>query len=333
MAAALLVCGAQGLLLSTGPAMADSIRPAYLEIIETSPGSVNVVWKIPRIQGLPSSLWPALPTSYGSSSAVQQFDSSDAVVYKWTMLGGKLAGQTVRIQDLDTFTMDALLRIELQDGTTYRTVLRPASPAFELPAGDESRSAFPVSDWFYPILFLMAFVMSLVLPVKRYGMAYCAVALVAGSLVGRMVGGSLPKQGPPLTHEEAKRVVQGLMLNTYRAFMCTEDEMVYDVLARSVSGDTLNEIYLQNRNRLSFNDPETAASIVDRLDIKSIDSLKIERDGTITMLTDWDVYGSVFHWEHVHFRCNAFKANISIVPSGGYWKIAALEILEEERVL
>jgi hypothetical protein len=191
----------------------------------------------------------------------------------------------------------------------------------------------PIRTWFYPAVFLAACALSLAFPARRFGMLYCALALVAGSLAGRTLGSALPRPGPPLNHDEAKRVVQGLMLNTYRAFMLDHDEDVYNVLERSVAGDMLNGIFLQNRGRLTFNDPEAAASIIDRLDIKSIDVMQQGRDGTVTMMTRWDVYGSVFHWEHVHFRCNEFKARISIMPAGDYWKIHALEILEEARVL
>ena len=133
-----MICAAMFLLIAAGAAKGDSIRPAYLEIIETGPGTVEVVWKVPVFPGLPSGLWPALPSSYRPSSPVQKFDSSNAVVYKWTMLGGTLRGHVIRVQELDAFTMDALLRIELQDGTTLRTILRPAAPAFELPADSDA---------------------------------------------------------------------------------------------------------------------------------------------------------------------------------------------------
>jgi hypothetical protein len=321
------------IILIASAAFADSIRPAYLEMVETRPGLVEITWKLPTVQGLPSNLRPILPASFKPSSPVQQFDTPEASVLKWSMAGDPLAGQKVSIQGLDAFTMDALLRVELHDGTVIRTVLGPTRPSFDLPQprrpAEPSRSII----WIYALLFITAGAMSFMPGVRRQGILYCAAALAAGSLCGNTIGRALPARNTGLSEPDAKRIIRGLMLNTYRAFVLNEDEAVYDALARSVDGDVLNRVFLENRTRLSFNDPESAASVVDRLDIKSIENMEKHRDGSYTLLTNWDVYGSVFHWEHVHFRCNAFKARLSIVPAGMYWKISALEILEEERVL
>ena len=320
-------------ILIASAAFADSIRPAYLEIVETRPGLVEITWKLPTVQGVPPNLNPVLPASFKPASAAQQFDAPEASVRKWSMAGGTLAGRTISIQGLEASTLEALLRVELHDGTTLRTVLGPTRPSFDLPRprqpADTSRSTLAI----YALLFITAYAMSFMPGVKRQGILYCAAALAAGSLCGNAIGRALPARDTGLSVSDAKRITRGLMLNTYRAFVLHEDEAVYDALARSVDGDVLNRIFLENRHRLSFNDPESAASLVDRLDIKSIEKMEKHRDGSYTLLTNWDVYGSVLHWEHVHFRCNAFKARLSIVPAGEYWKISALEILEEERVL
>ena len=73
--------------------------------------------------------------------------------------------------------------------------------------------------------------------------------------------------------------------------------------------------------------------IVDRLDIKSIDSVKPLKDGEFSILTSWDVYGSVRHWRHVHDRCNTYKAWVNIVPTETYWKICNIQLIEEERII
>ena len=55
------------------------------------------------------------------------------------------------------------------------------------------------------------------------------------------------------------------MLNTYRAFMLDDDEDVYDVLARSVAGEFLSEVYLENREAMRMDDTEGASTLIDRL--------------------------------------------------------------------
>ena len=42
--------------------------------------------------------------------------------------------------------------------------------------------------------------------------------------------------------------------------------------------------------------------------------------------------GSVGHWGHVHQRRNRYRADLSVAPRDGAWKITELEILEESRL-
>jgi hypothetical protein len=114
---------------------------------------------------------------------------------------------------------------------------------------------------------------------------------------------------------EASKIIQGLLLNTYRAFMLQEDEAIYDKLARSVSGDFLSEVYLQNRERMRMTGSDGAMAIIQRLDIKSIESMTLQKEDRISMVDRWDVYGSVHHQQHVHYRCNTYTAEIIIQPT------------------
>ena len=162
----------------------------------------------------------------------------------------------------------------------------------------------------------------------------CTVALVAGALCGHALGQFSDFQRPrtPPKAETAK-ILQGLMLNTYRAFMLERDEDVYDVLARSVSGGYLNEVYLENRERMRLGKPGDAMALVHQLDIKSIDAIQEETDGRLSIVANWDVYGSVFHQNHVHYRCNTYTAEVTIEPTDNYWKIVKIQLLDEQRVL
>ena len=165
----------------------------------------------------------------------------------------------------------------------------------------------------------------------------CVAALVAGCLCGHALGGLSVHEnllGPKmLSDTEVKRILRGLMLNTYRAFILDKDEEIYDVLARSVAGEFLSEVYLQNKEFMLIDAIEGALSIVDRLDVKSIESMKRLKNGAIAIVANWDVYGSVRHWNHIHFRCNTYKAELTIVPANNYWKLTRVQLLDEERVI
>jgi hypothetical protein len=191
--------------------------------------------------------------------------------------------------------------------------------------------------WRYVLLFLAAWLLSLTPGARRRGILLCTVALLVGSLGGHALG-RLPVHdrllGPEMLSEtEAKRVLRGLMLNTYRAFMLDNDEEIYDVLARSVSGEFLSEVYLQNREALRIDATDAAVAIVDRLDVKSIESVKSLKRGAIALIANWDVYGSVHHSGHIHFRCNTYKAELTIVPTDNYWKLTRVQLLDEVRVI
>ena len=80
-------------------------------------------------------------------------------------------------------------------------------------------------------------------------------------------------------------------------------------------------------------DSDEAMASIHQLDIKSIDSMAPERDGSISIAANWDVYGSVHHQKHVHYRCNTYTAEVIIKPTENYWKLVNIQLLDEQRVL
>jgi hypothetical protein len=329
-------------------ALADNIRPAYLDIEEFETGALRVVWKVPLNQNVPARFRPSFPESFKVSSPVKRVKTPNAVIEKWSMVCDteRLIGATIGIEGLEETTTDALVRVQLADGSLHRAVLRPTERSTTIPASVPTVSqqesgvglVLRLADrWRYVVLFLAAWLLSLSPGARRRGIMLCTVALVAGSLCGHALGG-LPVHdklfgNKMLSDMEAKRVLRGLMLNTYRAFILDKDEDIYDVLARSVAGEFLSEVYLQNKEALRIDATEGAMSIVDRLDVKSIESMKRLTNGAIAMVANWDVYGSVYHLNHIHFRCNTYKAELTIMPDDNYWKLTRVQLLDEERVI
>ena len=126
-------------------------------------------------------------------------------------------------------------------------------------------------------------------------------------------------------------LVGGLLHNVYRAFDYRGEEMIYDVLAKSVSGDLLNDVYLETRKGLELANQGGA-----QVKVKNIEMLETRRvsedDGALQVEARWNVAGSVGHWGHVHQRKNAYHANLTLLPVDGVWKLTSLDILEEERL-
>jgi len=343
-----MLVGALLLLASDGSARADDMQPAYLDVEELGSGALRVVWKVPVNQVLPARFAPVFPDSFREAPPRTRVETSTAVVESWVMAhsGEELGGSRLGIEGLEQTSMDVLVRIQFQDGSLHRVVLRPTDRFTTVPlqgrvdgqpaegSGSRSRRARLGG---YALLFCTAWGLSMTSGARRRGILLCSAALAVGSLAGHGLG-RLPVQeklfGAPLPSEvEAKRILGGLMLNTYRALMLDDDEETYDILARSVAGEFLNDIYLQNREALRMDAEDAALSLVNRLDVTAVESLERGPDGGVSMIVEWDVYGLVYHWEHVHFRCNTYRAELTIVPMDGYWKLTRLQLLDGKRVI
>ena len=46
----------------------------------------------------------------------------------------------------------------------------------------------------------------------------------------------------------------------------------------------------------------------------------------------WRVVGTVEHWGHIHTRENEFEALLEVRPNQGFWKLAGIEVVNENRI-
>ena len=134
-----------------------------------------------------------------------------------------------------------------------------------------------------------------------------------------------------MNDERLNQLIGDLLHNVYRAFDYRGEELIYDVLEKSVSGELLTDIYLETRKGLELANQGGA-----RVKVKTINIVNTEllsRGGNRLMIAgDWNVSGSVGHWGHIHQRSNAYRANLEISEVDGVWKLTDLEILDEQRL-
>ncbi|MCF6202551.1 MAG: hypothetical protein L3J59_02630 [Methylococcaceae bacterium] len=133
-----------------------------------------------------------------------------------------------------------------------------------------------------------------------------------------------------LDDENAKPILKQLLWNIYQAFESTHEEVAYDQLADSVSGNLRETLYLQNRQ--SFLAQDGAWSKVKSIEIQKLSNQSSILDGAYLFDCEWLVVGEVIHWGHQHRRENLYRANIKISPLDGYWKIFQLESIGQQRV-
>jgi hypothetical protein len=130
---------------------------------------------------------------------------------------------------------------------------------------------------------------------------------------------------------EAKTLISDLLKNTYRAFDFREENDIYDKLAISNSGELLSQVYLQTKKSMVIENQGGIQARVKEVVVTDVREIDSDHSGQ-TYECQWRVGGTVGHWGHIHRRNNQYRANISIVPVGGVWKMKALDMIEEIRL-
>ena len=136
-------------LLAASPVQAHETRPGYLRIQETSPGRFTILWRTPVNAGVPLSVVLQLPGGISNlKPPLIQTLADSRVERRWIDAGpAGLAGRRVELAGLQYTITDVLVRVELLDGRSWTTIVRPTQPWFELAA---SQSSWQVA-WTYVV--------------------------------------------------------------------------------------------------------------------------------------------------------------------------------------
>ncbi len=112
------------------------MRPAYLELRETSAGTYTVLWKVPaRGDNSRLGLYVEFPADCLRVTEPQGTLINRAFAERWTIRRPEgLAGCTIRITGLSGTMVDALVRLERLDGSEQIARLTPASTSFVVQA-------------------------------------------------------------------------------------------------------------------------------------------------------------------------------------------------------
>jgi hypothetical protein len=164
--------------------------------------------------------------------------------------------------------------------------------------------------------------------------AAARVALALAFLVGPLLQTSvaLPgSAGRTPSERQARRILAGLLPNVYRSLEFREEGMIYDRLAVSVTGETLTEVYLDQREALEMEERGGAQARVESVEVLEAGEIESTEAG-FSVRAAWTVGGMVTHFGHRHFRQNRYDARIGITPESGTWKIQTVDVLEQERV-
>lgn len=187
-----------------------------------------------------------------------------------------------------------------------------------------------------PLLLLSAVLMFVGMKGRRSTLSFAAarVVLALAFVIGPVAqtAAGLPgSAGRTPSERQARRILAGLLPNIYRALEFRDEAAIYDRLAVSVTGETLTDVYLQQRRAMEIEERGGAQARVEAVAV--LEAREIEsRDSGFEVRSTWTVGGMVTHFGHRHFRQNRYDARIGIVPAAGTWKIQSIEVLEQERV-
>jgi len=112
------------------PLLAHEVRPAYLEITESTPSRFAVLLKLPQVGEQVFGLAPVWPDRCIDASAPsRELRGQFAIERRLVDCRGGLAGQRIEIDGLATTMTDVLVRIQFFDGRVQTELLKPTRPA------------------------------------------------------------------------------------------------------------------------------------------------------------------------------------------------------------
>ena len=122
--------------IAVTPAPAHESRPAYLEIKETAPGRVSLLWRTPVLAGVRLPVALRIPDGAKQVREPTVEELADSLVERrWLDVGPDgLAGRRIGFPGLQFTITDVLVRVEMADGRTWTTIARPSQPWVEMAA-------------------------------------------------------------------------------------------------------------------------------------------------------------------------------------------------------
>jgi len=142
----------------------------------------------------------------------------------------------------------------------------------------------------------------------------------------------LASQRAQISEDRSRTILTAMLKNVYHAFDFREEELIYDTLSQTVSGELLTDIYLETRKGLELAGQGGARVKVKAVDVADVTLESLSGSKGFSARCIWNVNGEVGHWGHIHQRANQYNAVITVKPIDGNWKITKLELLEEQRI-
>ena len=118
-------------------ASAHEVRPAYLNLTETSPAEFTVTWKQPVLDGRRLRIKPSFPEDCTQSTP--QLDRKGTTITERSVLSCSLSEGEINIAGLERTLTDVFAEITYLSGETRTALIKPSNPTITL--GGKASSA------------------------------------------------------------------------------------------------------------------------------------------------------------------------------------------------
>jgi hypothetical protein len=114
-------------------ATAHETRPAYLEIKETAPNHYEIIWRTPVNAGMRLPILLQFPKDVHNVTAPTVQELTDSLLERRSVeVTGGLGGKRIEFAGLQGTITDVLVRMELLDGRSWTTIVRPSQAWIEI---------------------------------------------------------------------------------------------------------------------------------------------------------------------------------------------------------
>jgi hydrogenase/urease accessory protein HupE len=114
---------------------AHELRPGFLELRETGPGTYDFLWKKPAGGEIEIYIAPIIPKECRLATSGQQQLTPGALVVRGTLrCEGGIQGKMLAIDGLDSTVTDVIIRVHHADGRLESHLLKPVNPSVTLGA-------------------------------------------------------------------------------------------------------------------------------------------------------------------------------------------------------
>ena len=105
------------LFLNPGRSDAHEIRPAYLQIVQTSESSYDVFWKVPRMGDAVPRIQPVFPSGFVLEVLKNPKQTPEAAIYSYRLQStDPLQGKEIYIKGLNKTLIDVLVNVSFING-------------------------------------------------------------------------------------------------------------------------------------------------------------------------------------------------------------------------